>query len=94
MSKTDTPVVIGAVVGALVLLFVIAGVIFYLIRRKKAGAAPDEASSAQTSEMMTVIYDYSPNLFDEIHLCKNHFFWGGLTFKRAINDSSKPNLFE
>jgi hypothetical protein len=81
-SNSSTPLIVGGIIGGLVLLGLIIGILTYLRKKRAAkgsigagyggasGSAPSGKLMAGSSspEVMRVIYDYVPNLFDEIHL--------------------------
>ncbi|KAI8915338.1 hypothetical protein DFJ77DRAFT_424094, partial [Powellomyces hirtus] len=86
-----TPIIVGACVVALVLIAAVVGAVLYA-RRRKTTRAPDVESPKedvgepiQIAETMEVLYNYVPNLVDEIYLyigdpvivkCKFDDGWG------------------
>lgn len=82
-SNSTIPLIVGGIIGGLVLLGLIIGILTYLRKKRAAngtvgtgfgGGASGSAPSGKlmggsnSPEVMRVVYDYVPNLFDEIHL--------------------------
>ncbi|KAI9094985.1 hypothetical protein DFS34DRAFT_582584, partial [Phlyctochytrium arcticum] len=84
-QKLSTPIIIAIVVGGIIFIALIVGIWIWLGRRRAPSQSRDDDEPMPIAETMEVVYNYVPNLSDEIYLyigdpvivkCKFDDGWG------------------